>query len=156
MRKIFSAFALCAGLLIQPVQAQQIDVEINTSDPTTKLPAEKWIQLVAKIIDAAPILGKDSVYMMNATGEDLMSVTCRGYFLVGTKPYITDNETTNAPVSLPKWKVTLVPTKSFNKYCKDGVDASGTIASYHGTLNSPDKSFANSTFVIFMKASSVH
>lgn len=153
MRKaLLTALALASLLAAVPVQAQGIDIDISTVDPLTKLPAEKWVQLAVRLINPAPIVGKDAVYMANATGEDLNSVTCRGYFLVGAKPYITSNITSNAPASLPKWSVTLVPTESFDTYCKSGVEAVGAVAHYRGTLNASDKSFTGSTFVVFQKA----
>ena len=92
------------------------------------------------------------MYVLNATGEQLLSVTCRGYYLVGPKPYITDNATTTAPLSLPPWTVTLLPTQGFNTYCGKGVDAQGATGStYHATVNAP--SFRDATFVTFKAGS---
>lgn len=157
MRKnLFAATALLAliGSLAIPLAAAnaQLNIEIATVDPLTKLSADKWLQLATRIVNPSPLVGKDAIYMVNATGEDLNSVTCKGYFLVGPKPYITSNKTTNAPISLPKWTVTLVPTESFDTYCKAGVDANGSFGNYHGTLNSADHTFGAATFVVFNKA----
>jgi hypothetical protein len=104
-------------------------------------------------VNANPLLGKDAVYVLNATGEQLPLVTCGSYQLVGPKPYITNNRTTAAPAFLPPWTATLVPTETFNTYCKSGVNAQGAVASYHGRLNAADHSFANTTFIIFAKPS---
>lgn len=153
MRKTILAALASAGLLVSAAAvAQGLDLDISTVDPLTKLPAEKWVQLVVRVVNPSPIVGKDSVYMVNATGEDLTSVTCRKYTLVGSNPYVTGEATTNAPAILPKWSVTLVPTKGFDTYCKSGVEATGAVATYHGNLNSADKSFTSATFVVFQKA----
>ena len=156
MRKTLFTILSLAGFMAAtalPVSSAhaQLTLDISTADPLTKLPADKWVYLATHLVNANPIVGKDSVYMVNATGEDLTSVTCHGYFLVGPKPYITSNDTTNVPAMLPKWTVSLVPSKSFNDYCKAGVDANGTVANYHGTLNAADHTFSSSTFVVFMK-----
>jgi len=157
MRRLFTAVMVSVTLLsitmipISSARTQGLNIEISDVEPITKLPPEKWIYLITHMINADPIIGKSSVYAINATGEDLSSVVCRGYFLVGTKPYITNNATTNAPASLPKWKATLIPTEGFNTYCKNGVDATGATSSYHGRLTAADQSFSESSFVIFWK-----
>ena len=148
MRKVLLCIAAAAAFASGSAQAQ-LNLQINTNDPLTGLTADKWVALATRIVNPAPLIGKDSVYVVNATGEVLLAVTCKGYQLVGSKPYITKNETTAAPGSLPPWTVTLVPTEGFNAYCPAGVDAQGNIASYHGTVNAGN--FQNSTFVIFMK-----
>ena len=150
MRAPLAALTLAALMAVPPARAQ-LALDISTVDPLTKLPADKWVQLATRIVNPAPIVGKDSVYVVNATGEDLSSVTCRGYFLVGMSPYITGNRTTNAPSTLPKWTVALVPTEGFNTYCTKGVEATGIVANYHGTPNAADRSLGNSTFIVFMK-----
>lgn len=149
MKRVIAAAAF-AALIAIPAQAQ-LALDISTVDPLTKLPADKWVQLATRIVNPAPIVGKDSVYVVNATGEDLSSVTCRGYFLVGMSPYITGNKTTNAPSTLPKWTVALVPTEGFNTYCTKGVEATGIVANYYGAPNASDRSLGNSTFIVFMK-----
>lgn len=152
MRNILSGLAL-AGLMstVAPAAHAQLNLEISNVDPLTKLSAEKWAYLVTHVVNATPLLGKDSVYAINATGEDVNVVVCRGYQLVGPKPYITNNKTTNAPSMLPKWTVTLIPTESFNDYCKNGVDGNSNAGSYHAVITSSDKTFANATFITFMK-----
>lgn len=146
--------AVVSGLSFSAPAQAQLALDITTVDPLTKLPADKWVQLATRIVNPAPIVGKDAVYVVNATGEDLSSVTCRGYFLVGMSPYITGNKTTNAPATLPKWTVSLVPTEGFNTYCKGGVEATGIVANYHGMPNAGDKSLANSTFIVFAQPKS--
>ena len=146
-RSVTAALAICT--VATSVSAQEVKLDTNIIDPRTHLSAEKWINLATHILNATPLVGKDSVYMVNATGETLVTVVCRGYQLVGPKPYITSNRTTQTPSNLPAWTVTLIPTEGFNTYCKDGVDAQGAVDLYHGAPNSADKSFSNSTFVIF-------
>lgn len=152
MKNPFLLATLAASLLLgSPPARAQLDIAVSTVDPLTKLPPEKWIYLATHIVNASPIVGKDSVYAVNATGETLAAVTCRGYFLAGPSPYITNNKTTAAPASLPAWSVTLIPSESFDAYCKAGVDAQGTGAVYHGVLNSADHTFGAATFVVFWK-----
>jgi hypothetical protein len=156
MRTILLATVTLAGVVLGtaiPVSSAdaQLNIEISTVDPLTKLPPDKWVYLMTHAINAAPLIGKEAVYAVNATGETLQAVTCRGYYLVGPKPYITNNKTTAAPPSLPPWTVTLVPADGFNSYCTAGVEAQGAASSYHGTLNSADRTFDSSTFVIFQK-----
>lgn len=148
MRKILLCIAAATALASSTAHAQ-LNLQMNTNDPLTGLSGEKWVALATRIVNPAPLIGKDSVYIVNATGEALLAVTCKGYQLVGSKPYITKNETTAAPSTLPAWTVTLVPTEGFNTYCPSGVEAQGNIASYHGNVNAG--SFQNATFVIFLK-----
>lgn len=153
MKNFIARLIISTSLALFGINSALAEFNIQTNDvePITKASAKDWIYLVTHTVNPSPLIGKSSVYAVNATGEDLQNVTCRGYYLVGPKPYITNNDTTNAPVSLPKWSVTLVPTKGFNTYCTNGVDAQGTTDLYHGSLNSADKSFDAATFVIFKK-----
>ena len=156
MRDTLLACVLGTGLIcaVSPQAHAQLTLTIDTADPLTHLPPDQWIQLVTRVVNAKPLIGKASVYMVNATGEELGSVTCGSYQLVGAKPYITNNRTTNAPATLPAWTITLVPSEGFNTYCRTGVDALGTVANYHGSLNASNHTFNDSTFVIFQKPSS--
>jgi len=150
MRKTLLTTMALIGITFGAATANaQLDIQISNVDPLTKLDASKWIYLMTHAVNAANLIGKDSVYVVNATGEDLSSITCRGYFLAGPKPYITNDDAMSAPSIIPKWTVTIMPTKGFNDYCKAGVDATGAAGTFHGTLNSADHSFENSTFVIF-------
>ena len=152
MKKLLATLFLGAVVSLPAAAPRaQLSIEVSTVDPLTKLAPDKWVYLVTHVVNAAPLSGKESVYAVNATGEVLQAVTCRGYFLVGQKPYITSNKTTAAPATLPPWTVTLVPAEGFDTYCKAGVDAQGAVDSYHGTLNAADRTFGNSTFVIFQK-----
>lgn len=135
-----------------PAALAQLNIEVSNVDPLTKLTPEKWAQLATRIVNPATVVGKDAVFMVNATGEPLHAVMCGKYQLVGSSPYVTKDETLSAPAELPAWEVTAVPTKGFNTYCKTGVDAVGRTGTYHGTLNGADHSFQNSTFVVFQKA----
>ena len=153
MRKnVFAVLAL-AGLvsIVAPMGRAHAQLNIDTSvlEPMTKLPPEKWVFMMTKFVNATNVIGKDAVYMVNATGEDIATVTCGDYQLVGPKPYITNNKNLSAPVSLPKWTVTVVPSETFNTYCKNGVDGTSNAGRYHGTLNAADHTFVNSTFVVF-------
>jgi hypothetical protein len=150
MRKILLATAAIAfGVGVAHAQGLSLSIPATNIDPLTKLPAAQWIYMMTHEVNASNNVGKDSVFMLNATGETLSQVTCRGYVLVGPKPYISSNDTISAPVSLPAWTATAVPTEGFNKYCKDGVDAQGIINSYHGNLSAADHTFENSEWVIF-------
>jgi len=154
MRKILLAAAALIGMaeltIPSPAHAQ-LNIEVNTVDPLTKLPPDKWIYLMTHAVNAANLIGENSVYVVNATGETIQAVTCRGYYLVGPKPYITNNKTVAAPSNLPPWTVTIIPSEGFDTYCTAGVDGHGTSNSYHGTLNAADHSFGLSTFVVFWK-----
>lgn len=122
----------------------QLNIKVNTNDPLTGLPPDQWIILMTTEVNAKPIIGKEEVYMLNATGSELV-VNCGKWQLVGSAPYIKGN-----PTSLPPFSATHVPTVGFDGYCKDGVKAiSSTGRTYTGQLNSLDGSFTNSTFIIF-------
>lgn len=149
MRAPFAALAIIAGFTAASPARAQLALDISTVDPLTKLTADKWVQLATRLINPANVVGKDLVFMINATGEPLNAVTCGGYQLVGAAPYITKNGTIAAPATLPAWEVTAVPTEGFNTYCRKGVEATGRVSTYHGNLNAAYKSFSNSTFVVF-------
>jgi hypothetical protein len=152
MHKLLLAAALTIGTALLPAPAKaQLNIEISTVDPLTKLPTDKWVYLMTHAIYAANLIGENSVFVVNATGEDLIAVTCRGYTLVGSKPYVTNDKTVAAPASVPKWTVAIMPTKGFDTYCEKGVDGASNSGTYHAVLNAADKSFGNSTFVIFEK-----
>jgi hypothetical protein len=152
MRKVLLATAILASGV--GAAHAQLNIQVAPSvDPITKLAAPDWIYMMTHEVNAANLIGENSVYMLNATGEALSSVMCRGYQLVGPKPYITNDATLAAPSILPAWTATAVPTKTFNEYCKAGVDGQGAVNIYHGNPNAADKSFQNSTWVIFRGAS---
>lgn len=142
---------VAVGSVPTPARAQ-LNIEVSNLEPITKLTAEKWVYLVTHIVNASNLIGKDAVYMVNATGEDIATVVCRGYQLVGPKPSITSNRTANAPLALPKWSVMLVPTETFNDYCTKGIQGTSNAGTYPGILNAPDKTFQSSTFVYFRAA----
>jgi hypothetical protein len=143
MRKILLAAGLLCGLLAT-AQAQQVQMKTNLNDPVTGLEAETWATMARKIIDAKSIVGKPLVYMVNATSDEL-TVNCDRWELVGSKPYIKGN-----PNLLRPFSVTLVAVDGFDGYCKNGVVAQTVTGElYQGSLNAPDQSFSNSTFITF-------
>lgn len=145
LRHVLTATAM---LVAASAAHAQLNIKVNTNDPLTGLPPDQWIVLMTTEVNAKPIIGKEEVFMLNATGTELV-VNCGKWSLVGNQPYIKGN-----PSSLPPFSVTHVPTTDFDGYCKEGVKAmSPTGAAYIGRLNSADGSFTNSTFVTFSAAS---
>jgi hypothetical protein len=138
------------ALTIAIPAAAELHIQVNTTDPLTGLPPDQWIVLMTTEVNARPLIGKEEVFMLNATGTDLVA-NCGKWSLVGSHPYIDGN-----PTVLPPFSVTHVPTKGFDGYCKDGVKGlSPTGAAYNGRLNAADGSFTNSTFVIFSAATRI-
>lgn len=154
--KFGKIFALCVGLAfsamvfpgVTPAPAQGLDLSTvaSTVDPLTKLPPDKWVTLATNLINGKAVVGRPEVFMINATGQELNSVICDGRWqLVGPKPYIE-----GAPGNLPAWRVTLVPTKGFDGYCKkDIIGQSDNGVLYKATLVSVDGTFTNATFITF-------
>ena len=147
--RLLTTASFMAALCVSSAQAQ-LNIKVNTNDPLTGLPPEQWIILMTTEVNARPIIGKEAVYMLNATGIEMV-VNCGKWTLVGNSPYIKGN-----PASLPPFSVTYVDTEGFDGYCKDGVKGLSTTGSvYNGRLNSADGSFTNSTFIIFSEHSRV-
>lgn len=147
MRKFLLMAAVAAiGLVgVHNANAQLKMNPTSANEPLTGLSPEQWVYLAEHLVNGKPVIGKPLVYMVNASGEELASVVCDRWVLVGNKPYIEGN-----PASLPAWQVTLVGTEGFDGYCKDGVTAQTATGNiYKGTLNSPDHTFGNATFIIF-------
>ena len=100
-------------------------------------------------VNAKPLIGKEAVYMVNATGGALV-VKCDKWTLVGNQPYIKTN-----PADLPAWTVTFVPMDGFDGYCAKGFKAlAATGATYTGSLNAGTVS--DTTFVVFSPANRDH
>jgi hypothetical protein len=149
MRKSIMVAIAIIGISIAAAPAfAQLNITVNTKEPVTGLEADVWAGMVRKFVNAAPIIGKPDVYIINATQEYIVAVNCGKWELVGNKPYIDDN-----PKSLPPWSVTYVGAKGFDGYCGTGTNAlvgmSAAGDNYNGVLNASDKSFTNSTFVTF-------
>jgi hypothetical protein len=152
MKRLFLIPLLAAAMAFATVPAKaQINLGAGDSkvDPVTQLPPEQWAQLATKIMNGKSIVGKPEIFVINATGVELSAVTCDGKWqLVGPKPYIED-----APNSLPAWKITLVPTKGFDGYCKTAILAqSDNGALYKAALVSVDGTFTNAAFLVFRLA----
>jgi len=144
MRKLL----LAATVMLIPMSASaQLVLNTNDKEPMTGLNSDDWAQLAKNTIDAASLIGKPEVYIVNATPYEL-TVMCDKWILVGEKPYISDN-----PHSLHPWKVAEINTKGFDGYCKGGVAglaSNGNV--YRGRVNAPNGSFTDSTFITFEKA----
>ena len=146
-RLTLTALALLAAA---PASAE-LAIHVNNNDPLTGLPPDQWIVMMTTEVNARPLIGKEDVYMLNATGTELV-VNCGKWTLVGNKPYIEGN-----PNVLPPFSATYVATNGFDGYCKDGVKGlSPTGAVYTGALNAADGSFTNSTFIVFSPTSRAH
>lgn len=153
LNSIFLASTIMAATFVaseRASQAQGLNLSAVQSavDPLTKLPPDQWITLATSLINGKAVVGKPMVYMINATGQELNSVICDNEWqLVGPKPYIKD-----APGNLPAWKVTVVPTKGFDGYCRTAIVAqSDSGVTYKATLVSADGSFTNASFITFLK-----
>ncbi len=48
------------------------------TDPLTKLPADQWVTLAKHLVNGNSVIGKSWVFMVNATGEELIAVNCEG------------------------------------------------------------------------------
>ena len=138
-------YLLAAAIVALPYVAHaQLNLSVSTKEPVTGLGSDTWASLAKGVVDATGLIGKDEVFLVNATPYDLV-VNCDKWVLVGANPYITDN-----PHSLRPWKVTEIETKGFDGYCKNGLFAmAGNGDTYKGTLNAADGTFSNSTFITF-------
>ena len=121
----------------------------SAADPLTGLGPDQWRTLAVNIINGRAVIGKPFIYMINASGKDLIAVTCDGKWqLVGPKPFNKD-----APNTLPQWKVTLVPTTGFDGYCKNGIVGQSDDGSlYPATLVSVDGTFINASSITFQNS----
>ena len=153
MRKTFFACLflfstlLAVDLYSHPANAQ-LDIQVSNVDPLTKLPPDKWIYLSTHMVNGASVIGRPEVFLVNATGQSLISISCDGKWqLVGNN---VDSHVRGNVAQVPAWSVTLVHTESFDGYCKVGLDAQSADGQiYHGALISPDKTFSNATFITF-------
>ena len=155
--RLFAAPAVVAAVAFfltfapsAPAQAQlDLSTVVSTVDPVTKLPGDKWIQLATALVDGSSVIGRPEVFVLNATGQELITVVCdRRYALVGPKPAVEGN-----PTRIRAWKAVVIGTKGYDGYCKDGLVAqSETGTAYKGSLVTSDGTFTNATFVIFYKA----
>jgi hypothetical protein len=151
MKNLFT-FAMVAGLLVASVAyAQKIDLSKteSTEDPITHLKSVDWVRLMTSEINGRTIIGKPYIYIVNATGRELVSLTCDGKWqLTGPTPY---KSVGSNPASLPAWRVTLISTEGFDGYCtKSLVAVSDTSEAFPTKLVSPDNTFKNATFVTVM------
>jgi hypothetical protein len=149
MRKLIvsylAAVLLCTPIVLSSSAHAQLKLTVNQNEPITGLDSATWAEMMTRFVNAKPLIGKDNVYIVNATPYEVPQLTCGRWTLVGNKPYITDN-----PTTLPAWSVTEISTKGFDGYCKEGVfgqSAMGT--TLRGALSAADGSFTNSTFIIF-------
>jgi hypothetical protein len=151
MKRVILAVMLLTAVAtggVLPAKADGLNLSAISSavDPLTGLKPDDWAKLAINVINGKAVIGKPFIYMINATGKELIAVTCDGKWqLVGPKPYIKD-----APGNLPAWKVTIAPTDGFDGYCKTAIiaqDDSGTL--YKATLVSVDGSFTNASSITF-------
>jgi hypothetical protein len=42
------------------------------------LPADQWVTLAKHLVNGNSVIGKSWVFMVNATGEELIAVNCEG------------------------------------------------------------------------------
>lgn len=157
MRK--STFVLAALLVTTAAFAQEppkrerggIDLSgtVSNEDPITKLKPVDWVRLMTAEIDTRTVIGKPEIYVVNATGRELISLTCDGKWqLVGPQPYKT---VAKNPPSLKAWRVTLISTEGFDGYCTRSLTAqSDNGETYPTKLVSPDNTFKNATVVTIM------
>ena len=146
MRKILIGIA-CVGLLVSTVTYAQRPPRgplQELKDPVSGLNQDQWIQAMKDGINGKSVVGRPLVFMINGSGHEIVQVLCKGYYLVGPKPYLGGPATT-----LPAWKVSVVETKGFDTYCKEtgAIGTSDEGESYKGVI--PGGNFNDAAYVTF-------
>jgi hypothetical protein len=153
MRGVVAGLILALTPVTVPgtASAQKIDLSgtLSAEDPITHLKPVDWVRLMVAEINTKTVVGKPLIYIVNATGRELISLTCDGRWqLAGPAPYksVKDN-----PASLPAWRVTLISTEGFDGYCTKALVATSDGGEAFPTkLVSPDGSFRNATVITIM------
>jgi hypothetical protein len=89
MKRVFLATLMLAAAFA-PAHAQGLNIGATdgANDPLTGLPPADWIKLATNLVNGKSVVGKPLIFMVNATGKELSTVTCDGkWTLVGPKPY---------------------------------------------------------------------
>ena len=118
-----------------------------TTEFVQAMPSDAWRKVVSASVNLDFWVGRPVVAVYNPTSERITQVVCDDKWeLVGANAY---NKSKGAPAFIEPHKVTLIPTDSFDGWCKSSIvakTASGN--SYNGEL-SIKGDFTNSTSITF-------